>query len=894
MSSPETEIFQAEMNSSAEGAPPTEQAPASLDAVIRDLKKEGKFSKRDAGFLRHVLNRCEVERAEIGVAGKKEEDGATYDKDTLDKMRAVVDKTTERIKTLLKGFPEETRTNTLGALHNFLWRFSTAEEKVRDYGVKAEVGVSVPVAKEPQLSENKNMSKEEIPVSGGASSSERRPNKPEIPQEVQESIESVLTEAKKVEEALESGAAVLTDPAKRREMFESSHRSFGERVHEILENWQKSTGQPVLGGIPEEYWKRLPGDKYVRGGRGVAGQVADSVREDLGGEKRRSSGKKAERVSEKSTDSTEHADNADAVKESPTERLERAKKRRQERGVAGEKSPEKEESAPEKELQSDKAMADPDFEKFMLAYFPDGETGELTDERLETHLVAFRRHQATMNAMTEIIVAQERELGMIDVTKDFQKDIFNSFNEYLLKNVRSQPELIRDIQISLQRLEAAPGRIAEKEKVLAEFGSSEKLLAEQKSLEGAAAKRKRLEALYGKGILNSFLKGFSGGFRETPQELRTARTELGDVMTSTDKKVGIWDRIRGGWRTGREAMRAAEGAEKELMNPGFKKIMEALDTGVLDNLELKIRNVQDAERAKENQSRMFGEARALIFDHLAQASGVTDKLKKKTQATLVKMFEGGGDVKTMQENFEHLSRVREKVSSRESAYIDTETLDEASERIDLLIELEFEEQIHKVLATQLDKKNPFGALQDMLARFAGLENLGSKHSEKVREFFTLVVKDYLKNAKDVPPAKKLMLSRLVVVLGTAKPAKAEKTPVDHAEADEEHDGAEHVDAHEEGTVEERAEGHGEKPEFPKIGEPFTLTFEADGKKHTDKEARVTKYKRKGAEPRPGDVMEVSASYVNAKGNRMKVWDQITYAQYLDLRKRNGKSKQEHA
>jgi hypothetical protein len=853
MASPESEIPKV-TPPSTEGAPQAEQSSASLDTVIRDLKKEGKFSKRDADSLRHLLNRCEVERDVIAMTGTKEPDGITYDEDTLDKMQGVVDSTVVRIRTLLKGFSEDARTSTLGALHDFLWRTSTPEERLRDYGVKAEAPASESVAKEPKLGENKNMPKEEMPTDsaeserkkGGAPAPEKRTpegrvSRPEdLPVEIREKIETVFADAEsRSNRALEAARRTKGSQEEKRAILEGAFNLTGESVYKIIADWQATKGAEPVERIPVEYSQRLPNYEYVRNGKMIpdeepSGAAAgpEPVRTDVGGD-------------------------------AASDRLKKARE-----ALAG-RSARPRKTDPDAPITPDSAYDNPDFVKFVAKRFPTKDS--IPNAALQAE--AFEKHQETVKQATDFYVGLLEQDGIVKVDSKKRERIRSAIDTYMLSVADSDPELGSKFEKAVGKYREAPALLAEKEKILKDSNPRGELEAQRDKMLKEKGQFDALRSAYGKGIFSSFFRGFGRGLVRGAEAVPVAE---GEVVASAEpeKEKGVFGRLAGrvsqGWRTGREAMVAAEKADKELSKGEFKKLAEALDAGALKKLEDNIKNLEAAEGLKKTTEEAMEKAREVIFATVGEMSGVSEQMRAMTREALKKMTSADKDAPPLQVSFDRLAQARDRIGDDGGSYVAADGIKQALEDVDTLIKGEFVMQVEKVLAKDLAKEKPYNTLRKMLGKFAQLEKLGSSHSEEVLDLVRGTIEKYLEDGKDVSAEKQVVLNRILDSLegGSPETPKAEEKDVAHPE--------EHV------------EEHAEKLEVPKKGaviKVLRFPWSVDGETviFADENAKVVGFKGDKKHPKDDDRITAAVSFeVKAEGKKpkkQKAVAEFSYKQY---------------
>ena len=633
---------------------------------------------------------------------------------------------------------------------------------------------------------------------------------------------------------------------------------------------------------------------------GALGSIAGAIREDLRVESRGATPKKSEKPAAQKE--AVAGDDGEEV----SERLREALRRREERAREA-KSAEAKASA--ENITVENAMDNPEFKRFMLAYFPDGETGELTDERMTAHSESFKKYQQTVAELSNIIIELEKERGIVQVDDEFKKEVFESFNDYLLEHARNQPALIENLRLSMRALTESGPRITEKEKVLADLGPRDALIAKRDQLKEAVEKRKGLLNQYDGGVMQSFLKGFQAGFArklEAPSMqpyVKGENGELGIQMAQSKEKIGLFGRIMRGLRSGKEARAVAQTAKSGLEEGGFKKLTDAIDGGALDNLEEKIKTLDDAERQKAVAAEMFTGARSLIFDQMGELSGLVGRLRQRTRDSLRKMVSGDGDVDTLQSYFDSLEQASKRLSQDNIPYVDAASLEKTKDGVDALIELEFEKRIQAVLAEGLAQDAPFAGLQAMLAEYAGREKLGSKHGKEVRDFFKGAIRDYLKKNKDVPATKKLILNRIMVTLEGSKPAQPVEPKITSGEGDIEVEAIpEEVPAKEAREKRSTKEKKELVTKIPIPGDSVIIRRvfkdKATGEAQYEdlKNFRIDAFdypnKKKGLAPRPGDKMKVSGSYDEVvDGKKVRHLNQVKYITFAQYKRWNTKSKE---
>ncbi|MDO8664315.1 MAG: hypothetical protein Q7K44_02080, partial [Candidatus Liptonbacteria bacterium] len=318
------------MEEKTEAAPEVEKLSVALDEIIVSIKKAGQFSNRKIKELQRLLYVCERDRLEVREQGGKAEDGVASDDATLDKMQEIVDRSFARVSDLFKGFTEEDRNRIMGSLHDFFWRFSTKDQLSKDYGIRfddpknspttssaasttssfqelfRQNGVirggdasSVSVADPVELGDNKgNMPNESLPpVANPAEQTPATPNAVKKSEEIHEVMsapgERPLPEALRLSDSEKTDIRKILEKGNELERMVLAKGEFNVDTRRELERFHKEGGESILRIIqknnrgvrliPEEYIGQLPGDKYVRGKRNVAGQIADAIRSDLPG-----------------------------------------------------------------------------------------------------------------------------------------------------------------------------------------------------------------------------------------------------------------------------------------------------------------------------------------------------------------------------------------------------------------------------------------------------------------------------------------------------------------------------------------------------------------------------------------------------------------------------------
>ncbi|MDO8601942.1 MAG: hypothetical protein Q7R62_02350, partial [bacterium] len=524
--------------------------------------------------------------------------------------------------------------------------------------------------------------------------------------------------------------------------------------------------------------------------------------------------------------------------------LKKARQRRQERVKQGAKDGS---AIPEQPLTAENAFDNPKFTNFMLARFPDGETAELTDESLAAQVEVFNKHQEAVRTVADFYADLMEADGIVKVDTATREDFRSSIDAFLLKNL-ARPNFAEDLLKNIRTYKEYPARIAEKEKALAELGSRETLQSRLDVLVAGKERKQKLEADYGKGPVRAFLKG---------------------LFTK-------------GWKSGVEAKVKSQEAAGEKSSIAFKQIDEALKSGVLDDLETKIKTLDDAERAKQMMTVAFDRVRGLIFDGIGELSGIVDKMKQKTRDTLKTMSSGEGDLSSLQDSFDRLTKARERSVAGGESYLDEMSLDQTVTDVQDIIDFEFEKQIEETLSKDLSKEKPYSALRKMLGQFSRLEKLGSKHSGEVRDFFKSTVMDYLKKNPDVPPTKRLILNRLLASFEKSEEAGGATEIVGKTR---ESSRAPEVSA-------EEAE---KKSKIPKKGDRIKVTFpvkiQGMPQEVTDENAEIIRFKYKGEAPRSNAKMTVLVSYLEKPYDKKKKTAEVemTYAHYLKFNVANKKA-----
>lgn len=729
------------------------------------------------------------------------------------------------------------------------------------------VGAAQSVANEPKLSENKDMPKEGVPTDsseserkeGDTSRSEKRTpegrvSRPEdLPEEIREKIEKVFEEAEsRGSRALEAAKRTKGSQDEKRAILEGAFNATGESVYKIIADWQASKGAKPVERIPAQYSRRLPNYEYVRGGRAIPDE------EDGAAASEPASGGEIPGVAREPADL---GADGDVV----SERLKKA------REVMAGRSTRARKVAPDAPVTAETAYDNPDFVKF-VAERSSREGASTGDEAIQ--IEAFKKHRETVKQATDFYVGLLEQDGIVKVDSKKREGIRSAIDAYMLSAADSEPDLAAKFSEAVSHYNEAPARLAEKEKTLKDSSPREELEAKRDKLAKEKEQYDALRSAYGKGIFSSFFRGFGRGLVRGKES--APKTEGGvAVSVEPDKERNIFGRLAGrvaqGWRTGREAMLAAEKADKELGKAEFKKLAEVLDAGVLRNLEENIKTVETAELQKKITTEVLDDARNIIFTTVGELSGVTERMRAMTREALKKMISGGKDAVPLQASFDRLAQARDRMGDNVSPYIDAEQMNQTLEDVETIIKGEFVMQVEKVLKKDLAKEKPYNTLRKMIGQFTRLEKLGSGHSEEVLDLIKGTIEKYLEDGKDISAEKQVLLNRLL------KSLEGESSETAGAATKK----AEH-------SAETAVEGDVEKLDVPKKGaliKVLNFPFKVGGEvvSFADEHAKVIGFKGDKKHPKDDDRIIAAVSFeVEVEGKKpkkQKATVEFSYKQY---------------
>ena len=369
----------------------------------------------------------------------------------------------------------------------------------------------------------------------------------------------------------------------------------------------------------------------------------------------------------------------------------------------------------------DKALNTKGFAEF-LAKYPEAESIDLNDTNeaeIEQRLEAF---EAKNRVSAEIRGLFNNELSGLGIKLEGAD--FASVDVYLEDETINNPEAIQEMARTIALFQELPGKIRELEAKAASIGNIDELTAKRDRLDGQAVELNEASKITVPRFLGvPFFQG------RKDNKAKLARRE--EILA----KYGT----------------TLEGVEQ--------KYLESVDQA--QTAHSSIQALEDLGRLKQEIEANFKQANQALFKDSEIAAKVHEAAKAKIEEKYVALVGGSGTFDTADKASKYLDTIEQ--SDYEFLLEDLD-MDHQRTSLDGFLEEKMAEDMREIVDGISKKSLTLDKVEDKLKKYLGREKIGSREGDELREMLSRVF-EKLRTDGTLPPAKKIIMSRVAIKLG---------------------------------------------------------------------------------------------------------------------------------
>lgn len=369
----------------------------------------------------------------------------------------------------------------------------------------------------------------------------------------------------------------------------------------------------------------------------------------------------------------------------------------------------------------DKALNTKGFAEF-LAKYPEAESVDLNDTNeaeIEQRLEAF---EAKNRVSAEIRGLFNNELSGLGIKLEAAD--FASVEAYLEDETIHNPEAIQEMARTIALFQELPGKIRELEAKAASIGNIDELTAKRDRLDGQAVEldeARKITVPRRKGLY------FSKGRKDNKAKLARREELLAKYGTTL------------------------EGVEQ--------KYLESVDQA--QTAHSSIQALEDLGRLKQEIEANFKQANQALFKDSEIAAKVHEAAKAKIEEKYVALVGGSGTFDTADKASKYLDTIEQ--SDYEFLLEDLD-MDHQRTSLDGFLEEKMAEEMREVVDGISKKSLTLDKVEDKLKKYLGREKIGTREGDELRDMLSRVF-EKLRTDGTLPPAKKIIMSRVAIKLG---------------------------------------------------------------------------------------------------------------------------------